>query len=149
MKQQKTQSDDFNLMEILNQNEQTKKNFNSSDHIEYTRRHKEKHGADEQTAQRAANHLGGSVLLADFCPFMQQVSWSMNGEVRDSKCTIDENQPSDKAKNYILEEYGTQSKCFLHEREWSVYTDRCTARITVAKTVGCYQVLGLCWLSTI
>lgn len=71
---------------------------------------------------------------------MQQVSWSMNGEIRDSKCTIDENRPSEKAKNYILEEYGTKSKCFLHEKEWSVYTDRCQARITVSKTVGCYQV---------
>ena len=38
--------------------------------------------------------IGGSVVLADYCPFMQQVSWSVNNEViRDSKCIYDENRP--------------------------------------------------------
>jgi hypothetical protein len=38
--------------------------------------------------------IGGSVVLADFCPFMQQVSWSVNNEVvRDSKCIYEENRP--------------------------------------------------------
>lgn len=105
--------------------------------MEYTRRHEEKQQA---AGEAASSHLGGSVQLADYCPFMQQVSWSMHGETRDSKCTIDENRPSDHAKNYILEEYGVRSKCFLHGREWNVYTDKCESKITVLKTVGCYQV---------
>jgi hypothetical protein len=99
------------------------------------------HEKQQDNAHIAVDRLGGSVLLADYCPFMQQVSWSVNGEVRDSKCTIDENKPSDTAKNYILEEYGHESKCFLHNQVWSIYTNRCESRISVSKTVGCYQVI--------
>lgn len=86
-------------------------------------------------------HVGGSVLLADFCPFMQQVSWSFNGgnEIRDSKCSLEENEPENK-RNYILEEYGHESKCFLHDQAWNIYTDKCQSKITVSKTVGCYKV---------
>ncbi len=87
-----------------------------------------------------SSHLGGSVVLAYYCPFMQQVSWSINDEVRDSKCTFEENKP-DKNKNYIMEEYGENSKCFLHNRTWQIYTDQCRSRITVSKTIGCYNVL--------
>lgn len=85
-----------------------------------------------------SNYLGGSVVLADYCPFMQQVSWSINNEIRDSKCSFDENKP-DKHKNYILEQYGKQSKCFLHNRTWQIYSDKCQSRITVSKTIGCYK----------
>ncbi|RNA21167.1 leishmanolysin-like peptidase [Brachionus plicatilis] len=86
------------------------------------------------------SHLGGSVALADYCPFMQQVSWSMNNEIRDSRCIYEENSP-DKSKNYILENYGSKSKCFSHSRSWLIYTNECTSRITVSKTIGCYQVI--------
>ena len=70
---------------------------------------------------------------------MQQVSWSINNDVRDSKCIYDENRP-DVHKNYILEDYGTNSKCFMHARSWLIYTEKCNSRITVSKTIGCYQV---------
>jgi hypothetical protein len=71
---------------------------------------------------------------------MQQVSWSINNDViRDSKCTYEENRP-DSNKNYVLEDYGQNSKCFLHNRTWHIYSDRCQSRITVSKTVGCYDV---------
>lgn len=71
---------------------------------------------------------------------MQQVSWTVADGTRDSKCTIDENQPTENAKNYNLEVYGSQSKCFLHEREWNIYTDRCQSKLSLTKTVGCYEV---------
>ena len=80
------------------------------------------------------------MILADYCPFMQQVSWSINNEtIRDSKCSFEENMPSE-TKNYVLEEYGSQSKCFLHNRTWQIYSDKCQSRITVSKTIGCYNV---------
>jgi hypothetical protein len=87
-----------------------------------------------------AAYLGGSVILADYCPFMQQVSWSINNEIRDSKCLYEENKP-DKSKNYILEEYGRSARCFLHNRSWQIYADKCQSRITVSKTIGCYNVI--------
>lgn len=130
--------------------------------MEYTRRHQEKQQQDvaasvsanvpsalikqltpEEEEAEATAHLGGSVLLADYCPFMQQVIWSVNGDIRDSKCTIDENKPADESKNYVLEEYSARSKCILHDRTWNVYTDECRSRISVSKTVGCYQVRNI------
>jgi len=85
------------------------------------------------------SYLGGSVILADYCPFMQQVSWSVSSDqIRDSKCSFDENKP-DKSKNYVLEEYGKNSKCFLHNRTWQIYSEKCSSRITVSKTIGCYN----------
>lgn len=73
---------------------------------------------------------------------MQQVSWSMNNQIRDSKCIFEENSP-DQAKNYILEDYSSKSKCFSHSKSWLIYTDNCNSRITVSKTIGCYQVTFL------
>ena len=92
-----------------------------------------------QAHNSIASYLGGSVILADYCPFMQQVSWSINNEIRDSKCLYEENAP-DRNKNYILEEYGRTSRCFLHNRSWQIYADKCQSRITVSKTIGCYNV---------
>jgi hypothetical protein len=95
----------------------------------------------QATYDYISKHVGGSVILADYCPFLQQVSWSVNNDVvRDSKCSFEENKPEIQ-KNYVLEEYGQQSKCVLHNRAWQVHTDRCQYRKTVAKTVGCYNVI--------
>jgi hypothetical protein len=101
------------------------------------------HSAYSRSARIISNdaisaYLGGSVILADYCPFMQQVSWSINNEIRDSKCLYEENKP-DKNKNYILEEYGKSARCFLHNRSWQIYADKCQSRITVSKTIGCYN----------
>jgi hypothetical protein len=110
------------------------RNFDSTHHQNHLH-----HDLNKFTdANPISNYLGGSVVLADYCPFMQQVSWSINNEIRDSKCSFDENKP-DKHKNYILEQYGKQSKCFLHNRTWQIYSDKCQSRITVSKTIGCYK----------
>jgi hypothetical protein len=108
------------------------RNFDSSHHQNHLHH-------DSGKSNQISNHLGGSVVLADYCPFMQQVSWSINNEIRDSKCSYEENKPDDH-KNYILEEYGSNSKCFLHNETWQIYSDKCQSRITVSKTIGCYMV---------
>jgi hypothetical protein len=46
----------------------------------------------------------------------------------------------EKNRNFVLEDYGLNSKCFLHNRTWHIYSDGCQSRITVSKTVGCYNV---------
>ncbi|CAF1091970.1 unnamed protein product, partial [Brachionus calyciflorus] len=100
--------------------------------------HQDHDHTKKKFSNNSSSYLGGSVALADYCPFMQQVSWSINNEVRDSKCLYEENQP-DVNKNYILEDYGENSKCLLHSRSWLIYTDKCNSRITVSKTIGCYN----------
>lgn len=62
---------------------------------------------------------GGSVSLADHCPYIQEFTWrSKNVVVRGSQCGFPENNPH-KEKNFALEKYGEQSKCFEHtEKMW-------------------------------
>lgn len=64
---------------------------------------------------------GGSVSLADHCPYIQEFTWrSKNVVVRGSQCKFEENNPH-REKNFALEKYGEQSKCFEHtERMVSV-----------------------------
>jgi len=64
-------------------------------------------------------YYGGSVALADYCPYIQEFTWrSNNVVVRGSHCMYEENQPSDD-RNFALESYGVGSKCFDHtERMW-------------------------------
>lgn len=60
---------------------------------------------------------GGSVALADFCPYIQEFTWKLNDEVvRGSKCSFIENNPQPE-KNFALEQYGLNSKCFNHNEE--------------------------------
>lgn len=85
-------------------------------------------------------YYGGSVTLADFCPFIQEFTWrSKNVIVRGSQCQFDDNNPSnlniskllmlsskpfiyllnlivltEPEKNFALESYGNHSKCFDH-----------------------------------
>ena len=41
-------------------------------------------------------HYGGSVALADYCPYIQEFTWrSNNVVVRGSHCAFSENQPSE------------------------------------------------------
>lgn len=57
---------------------------------------------------------GGSVSLADYCPYIQEFTWrSKNVVVRGSHCRYFENNPH-KEKNFALEKYGDDSKCILH-----------------------------------
>ena len=124
-----------NLMRYHNAIAPNYRNFDSSHH----QIHLHHDYNDSSKSSKISDHLGGSVVLADYCPFMQQVSWSINNEIRDSKCSYEENKPDDH-KNYILEEYGADSKCFLHNSTWQIYSDKCQSRITVSKTIGCYNV---------
>lgn len=59
-------------------------------------------------------YYGGSVTLADFCPFIQEFTWrSKNVIVRGSQCLFHDNNPKPE-KNFALESYGNHSKCFDH-----------------------------------
>lgn len=57
---------------------------------------------------------GGSVALADFCPYIQEFTWrSDNIAIRGSNCLYEENNPRPE-RNFALELYGPKSKCFEH-----------------------------------
>ncbi|ALC47213.1 Invadolysin [Drosophila busckii] len=64
-------------------------------------------------------YYGGSVSLADHCPYIQEFTWrSKNIIVRGSHCRFVENNPKPE-KNFALESYGHGSKCFDHsENMW-------------------------------
>ncbi|XP_064595242.1 leishmanolysin-like peptidase isoform X2 [Liolophura sinensis] len=58
--------------------------------------------------------FGGSVFLADYCPFIQDFTWkSGDMALRTSKCTDPANNIEPKL-NYLLEKYGAKSACFNH-----------------------------------
>lgn len=62
-------------------------------------------------------YYGSSVSLADYCPYIQEFSWRLNNVViRGSHCQYDDNNPNND-KNFALESYGVQSKCFDHTNE--------------------------------
>lgn len=63
-------------------------------------------------------YYGGSVDLADYCPFIQEFTWqAQNVTIRGSRCDLGgSNQDSE--RNAALEHYGPQTKCFEHERRW-------------------------------
>lgn len=80
---------------------------------------------------------GGSVSLSDYCPYIQEFTWrSRNVVVRGSQCNFEENNPMPE-KNFALEKYGKQSKCFEHSdkmweersclqtREWQHFGSGC------------------------
>ncbi|OQR70536.1 leishmanolysin peptidase-like [Tropilaelaps mercedesae] len=56
-----------------------------------------------------AASFGGSVALADYCPFVQEFTWQNSG--RNSHCSYATNQPKH-GKNFALERYGNNSACF-------------------------------------
>ena len=65
----------------------------------------------------SVEYYGGSVVLADYCPYIQEFTWKQNEEVvRGSKCSFPENSPV-ADKNFALEHYGANSKCFNHVDE--------------------------------
>ncbi|XP_011181066.1 leishmanolysin-like peptidase isoform X1 [Zeugodacus cucurbitae] len=82
-------------------------------------------------------YYGGSVSLADHCPYIQEFTWrSKNVIVRGSHCRFVENNPKPE-KNFALESYGIGSKCFDHSdfmweerschqtREWQHWGSGC------------------------
>ncbi|XP_041057542.1 leishmanolysin-like peptidase isoform X1 [Carcharodon carcharias] len=60
-------------------------------------------------------YYGGSVEIADYCPFSQEFSWYISGEFqRGSDCRISQNQP-EPSRNYGAEEYGPDSVCLTQK----------------------------------
>ncbi|KAJ8947161.1 hypothetical protein NQ318_002524 [Aromia moschata] len=60
---------------------------------------------------------GGSIFLADYCPYIQEFTWrSKNVVVRGSHCQYLENNPKP-GKNFALEKYGENSRCFEHTNQ--------------------------------
>ncbi|CAB3240905.1 unnamed protein product [Arctia plantaginis] len=64
-------------------------------------------------------YYGGSVSLADYCPYLQEFTWRHKSVlVRGSRCSYEENTPKSDV-NFALENYGTHSKCFDHsDKVW-------------------------------
>ena len=89
--------------------------------------------------EKDVGFYGGSVALADYCPYIQEFTWrSNNVVVRGSHCMYEENNPSKylqkilglngfqkpveivgPERNFALESYGERSKCFDHtDKMW-------------------------------
>lgn len=84
------------------------------------------------------NRYGGSVSLADYCPYLQEFTWR-DGErtVRDSRCLMLDNNPTPQL-NFYGESYGQGSKCFSHVGSWRI--QRCNYLHPVSHTgSGCYK----------
>lgn len=63
-------------------------------------------------------HYGGSVDLADYCPFIQEFTWqAQNVTVRGSRCELGGNN-LEPERNAALEHYGSHTKCFEHGKRW-------------------------------
>ncbi|CAG9760954.1 unnamed protein product [Ceutorhynchus assimilis] len=60
------------------------------------------------------SYYGGSVSLADYCPYIQEFTWRSNNVVdRGCHCQYTKNNPKPD-KNFALEKYGENSLCFEH-----------------------------------
>nr|XP_014348965.1 PREDICTED: leishmanolysin-like peptidase [Latimeria chalumnae] len=84
-------------------------------------------------------YYGGSVEIADYCPFGQDFSWHLSGEFqRSSDCQIAENQP-DPSKNYGAEKYGPESVCVTQKSPFVM--EQCAKKLSYPDWgSGCYQV---------
>uniref|UniRef100_A0A0X3NMF4 Leishmanolysin-like peptidase n=2 Tax=Schistocephalus solidus TaxID=70667 RepID=A0A0X3NMF4_SCHSO len=80
-------------------------------------------------------NLGGKVEMANFCPFVQEITWELQqGSVsRSSICTEPLNTFSSVAENYNLEIYGRHARCFSTSLNW---------RLTENETVFHPPVIG-------
>ncbi|KAH9524376.1 hypothetical protein Btru_054341 [Bulinus truncatus] len=112
----------------------------------------------------SVSKFGGSVALADYCPFLQELSWlnEFNVSDRGSYCEDADNNISydvkesthlakyfshqyvlgDDERNYFGEVYGNNSMCFEHASKW--YLHQCSAiRSPQHSGSGCYQNHGV------
>jgi leishmanolysin-like peptidase len=87
---------------------------------------------------RNISYYGGSVVLADYCPYLQEFTWKKDNDiVRGSRCQIEQNT-ADTDTNYSLERYGNRSRCFEHESQWTV--QHCDQIYPIEHWgSGCYQ----------
>ncbi|XP_041371859.1 leishmanolysin-like peptidase [Gigantopelta aegis] len=92
----------------------------------------------EGVSSSEVNRFGGSVQLADFCPFLQEFSWTNHDEVlRGSSCRHQENSIGT-SNNFFGEKYGNQSKCFNHANRW--FLQHCyTIDSPQHSGSGCYE----------
>lgn len=82
--------------------------------------------------------FGGSVNLADYCPFYQKFSLTKaDHKARETACHIPENSP-EYLDNYALENYGADSKCVEQAGQWSAQKSRLT-RTMLDWGSGCYK----------
>ncbi|XP_059490130.1 leishmanolysin-like peptidase [Neocloeon triangulifer] len=90
-------------------------------------------------SQGSEGKYGGSVALADYCPYIQEFSWrAKNVVVRGSHCYFEENNPQPE-KNFALESYGEGSRCFDHTGSmWEERTCR-QVRLWQHWGSGCYK----------
>jgi len=72
---------------------------------------------------RDIEYIGSSVILADFCPYVQEFSWLGGGgagggeDPRGTRCDSADNAPEPDS-NYALESYGRGSRCFAQASRW-------------------------------
>ncbi|XP_059146566.1 leishmanolysin-like peptidase [Physella acuta] len=92
-------------------------------------------GVDKKDISRFA----GSVALADYCPYLQEFSWTdeRNIPVRGSNCQDSENS-LEIASNYFGETYGSESLCFEHSAKWYLCYFA-SLRIPQHAGSGCYK----------
>ena len=83
--------------------------------------------------------IGGSVALADYCPFVQDFNWRRRDVIlRGSACQLHENNPPD-SQNYALETYGPESVCLDQPKPWDMF--KCSRiRHSTHYGSGCYPV---------
>ena len=90
--------------------------------------------------QKEVGRYGGSVNLADYCPYIQEFTWkSQDVVVRGSQCQYPQNNPVPE-KNFALESYGLASKCFNHNHQ--MWEERTCHQVKQWQHwgSGCYQV---------
>jgi len=77
----------------------------------------------EGASDRDTEYIGSSVILADFCPYVQEFSWLGGGgagggeDPRGTRCDSADNAPESDS-NYALESYGSGSRCFSQASQW-------------------------------
>lgn len=73
----------------------------------------------EGVPNESLSSYGGSVDLADYCPFIQEFTWQVqNVTIKGSRCDLGSNNLEYNERNAALEYYGPQTKCFEHGRRW-------------------------------
>uniref|UniRef100_A0A1I7X6L4 Leishmanolysin-like peptidase n=1 Tax=Heterorhabditis bacteriophora TaxID=37862 RepID=A0A1I7X6L4_HETBA len=91
----------------------------------------------EGVSDEGMKHYGGSVELADFCPYSQEFEWKMLNSTarRDSRCELEGNN---REGEDILEVYGPFSRCFDFIQPW---TERKCGRMRTLShyMAGCYE----------
>lgn len=96
--------DSVALCNLRQYEHELEKKFQNFDHI-------------KNAVNESVSYYGGSVVLADYCPYIQEFTWKQNNEtIRGSKCSFIENNPLPD-KNFALEQYGVNSKCLNHGDE--------------------------------